>query len=112
MFLKYGVEIADLTKEMHYAMGFVDAVELTLAGHERTCTSGTDSHETRPRSLHNKGLAIDIRTYDLSKEEVDDVFYFLRNHLDPAGFDTVLEKDHLHIEFDPKGEQKIFKKVS
>jgi hypothetical protein len=50
-------------------------------------------------SLHYKGLAFDVR---LLPGWIDGGSVALRAVLGPLGFDVVLEKDHCHVEYDPK----------
>jgi len=63
-------------------------------------TSCTDSHE-HLESFHNGGLAIDIRTRDMPEPQVKEFTEELRKCLGDE-YDVVVEKDHIHIEFDPK----------
>jgi len=62
-------------------------------------TCGTDSHEDRPTSLHNAGLAIDIRIWFLSPGQVTQLVTDLQYYLGPD-YDVVAESDHVHIEAD------------
>ena len=54
-----------------------------------------------PGSFHYKGLAVDLRTRHLSNSDRMLVVARLRLALGPE-YDVVLEKTHLHLEFDPK----------
>jgi len=71
-------------------------------------TSLDDSHEDKPRSLHNAGLAFDCRIHHLSPEQAQRITEILRLNLDPLGFDTVLEGDHIHCEYDPKPGERLW----
>lgn len=51
-------------------------------------------------SLHYKGRAMDIRTWYIQGRELQ-VVAELKRELGPD-YDVVLEKDHIHIEYDPK----------
>lgn len=57
-------------------------------------------------SLHKLGLALDFRTFHLPGGYLGDVarqvFSIAKSRLKPRGFDVVLEKDHMHIEYQPK----------
>lgn len=64
-----------------------------------TVTSVTDGKH-REGSLHYKGLAFDLRTRDLTKEEVELLADHLRGILE-GEWDVVVEKTHIHVEFDP-----------
>jgi len=85
-----------------YVIGAVDALSKALGHGEVTVTSLCDGHANRPKSLHNKGLAADFRTRHLSPAAKIELYKACRGWLDPMGFDTVLESDHLHIEYDSK----------
>ena len=60
-------------------------------------TSGTH----KSNSLHYKGLAIDLRTRDLTYKESLDFYLFLKRNLG-KDYDVLLYKTHIHIEYDPK----------
>lgn len=64
-----------------------------------TVTSITDGKHS-PNSLHYEGLAVDIRTRDLSTEQKSTLVAKLRKALG-NDYDVVLESTHLHVEFDP-----------
>lgn len=94
----------------------VDLVWLGLFGHESMCTSGSETINSdgspvkhAEESLHWTGLAWDIRT----RKNNDAASDFIGRHLLESIvidlklklgslFDVVLEKDHIHIEYDPK----------
>ena len=69
---------------------------------EMVITSCTDGKEWRtPQSKHRTGHAFDIRIRDLP----DSAWRTLAAQIAEAlgkEFDVVLEKDHIHVEFDPK----------
>ncbi len=52
-------------------------------------------------SLHESGLAADLRTRDIIPEMVPSLVANLRRELGPE-WDVVLEKTHIHIEYDPR----------
>jgi len=52
-------------------------------------------------SLHYSGKAFDFRTRGLTTEQQEDWATLCRIRLD-AEFDVVLEKDHLHVEWQPE----------
>ncbi len=123
MKIKPGVNL-DLDPKMFFAMGFIEDAWLKDHLGEPTITSGKDSHEDR-RSLHNgptfyivedqteDGLAVDVRTRDISQDEAEQIVGWLRKNLDPLGFDTMLHGEgdnrHIHCEFDPKLNEELFK---
>ena len=69
-------------------------------------TSGNDGQHME-KSLHFKNLALDFRTghnWDaplMSEDEARELCEELKARLG-MGFDVVLEKDHVHCEYDPK----------
>jgi hypothetical protein len=69
-------------------------------GVDLVITAGTDGKHM-VGSLHYKGMALDIRTRNIVGNEVE-VLAELKTALGPA-FDVVLEGDHIHLEYDPKG---------
>lgn len=52
-------------------------------------------------SLHYVGLAVDLRTRDMSSGMAEEIVQELKKALG-FQYDVVLEKDHIHIEFQPK----------
>ena len=98
---KRGAKFERLRVETWFLLGFVDAVFRAVTGKPAVVTSARDSHEHK-RSLHNSGEGIDFRTRHVTKQQARAVYTFLRKWLDPLGFDTVLEPDHIHVEWDPK----------
>lgn len=69
-------------------------------GRELVITSVNDSRHGDD-SIHYKGNAIDIRTRYFSLDEKIAVYKEIKQQL-TIDFDVVLEKDHIHIEYDPK----------
>ena len=65
-------------------------------------TSGTDGTHS-PQSLHYAGAAFDLRTKDLEMAKVLDLVRLLRGRLG-VDFDIVHESDHIHVEYQPRGE--------
>jgi hypothetical protein len=66
---------------------------------ELTITSGTDGKHM-PGSKHYTGEALDIRTSNLTRTNRERVLVALKGRLGPQ-YDVVLEKDHIHVEYDP-----------
>ena len=52
-------------------------------------------------SLHYVGLAIDLRTRDMTEKMAEVIVKKVKEALGDQ-YDVVLEKDHIHIEFQPK----------
>lgn len=66
-------------------------------------TSGKDGiHGTD--SLHYEGKAVDLRTWNVLASLVEQI----KAHIGPD-FDVILEKDHIHIEFDTNHDRQITK---
>lgn len=55
-----------------------------------------------PGSFHYEGLAADLRTSMVPKERLPSLVAALRRKL-PRYWDVVLEKDHIHVEYDTRG---------
>lgn len=102
MTFKQSVTKDNVQPPVWYALGIAEMV-YRYNGMRLVVTSMTDSHEHRPGSLHNKGLAVDIRTRSIPHDLLRSVHGSLVSVLSGLGFDVVLEKDHIHIEFQPKG---------
>jgi hypothetical protein len=72
-------------------------------GYTVTVTSGEEPNAThRTESLHYSGFAEDYRTRDVPPSKLADMVADVRARLG-SDYDVVLESDHLHIEYDPKG---------
>lgn len=103
--LKDGVTVGGVKPEAVLAMMVVAGVYQNM-GHKHTITSVTDGkHKTG--SLHYSGFAFDNRTWaddsgtqlpDADKEKLAQA---IRKALG-SEFDVVVEKTHIHVEFDPK----------
>lgn len=101
MKLKESVTKQDVKPPIWYACGIVEMI-YRANNLQFVVTSMTDSHDDRPKSLHLKGLAVDIRTRDIPPGLLDQVFKSVQAVLNPKGFDVAPEGDHLHVEYDPK----------
>lgn len=108
---KKGATFTKLKPQAWYAVGVAEAVYRTY-GLRLTVTCGDDSHEHKPQSLHNKGLAVDLRTRNVPAELLGQLFGSLKNILNPMGYDLVREDTHIHVEFDPKTGETWLTEVS
>lgn len=99
MTLKPGVSLKGLQPQAVLMAMIVDHCYGSM-GYDCTITSGSDSTH-RPDSLHYKGLALDFRTRDVRQADLQRLKTRLAGALG-AEFDVVLEKDHAHIEHQPK----------
>lgn len=102
--IKPGVDLRGLKPQLAVAYTIICFVYYAHTGKWATITSGSDGKHG-PNSLHYGGHALDIRTNTLRVEQVHPVFLDLKKALGDQ-FDTVLEDDHIHIEFDPKEPEK------
>lgn len=116
MKLKSNVRLQGIEPPTWFAMGAFEALCTLYADRPLIVTSANDSHADKPQSLHNKGLAFDARTKDLNAEQKAQVFAQAKKILDPLGFDLVFENqngpnEHIHVEFDPKADEKLSYKI-
>jgi hypothetical protein len=99
--LTYSKEIEAIVTAAEYAY------EKNGAPMEVTVTSCNDGHHM-PGSLHYENRAVDLRTGMnwvpplLSRAQVQQIIYDMKTVLG-KDFDVVLEVDHIHGEYDPKG---------
>ena len=82
------------------AMTIADAVSIADTKKEIVVTSLLDGVHSS-KSLHYKGLAFDMRTHIYTQYEISKLMGYLK-HMLGSNYDVVLEKDHIHIEYDPK----------
>lgn len=104
MRLKDGVIATAISPQVWYAIGVAEAVYAAL-GFVMVVTSLRDGTH-HDGSLHYSGNAVDIRIRDIALTTVTKILDTLICCLDSWGFDVVLEKDHIHIEYQPKGIEK------
>jgi hypothetical protein len=69
-------------------------------------TSGDDG-DHMDGSKHYEGLAVDLRTRDLTQPEIGRLVAALRKRLNGSAavdrpYNVVVESDHLHVEYDPQ----------
>lgn len=96
--VKDSVKFKRITREVLQILKFALSV-WSIYDKTPTITSAHDSHDNRPKSLHNKDLALDFRIRDLTKTEIRNIIKDLRSFLSDK-YDIVLESDHIHIEWD------------
>jgi hypothetical protein len=97
MKIKRGATIAGLDIRMRPALVTADRI-YTKYKKELVITSGLDGAHSAG-SLHYYGLAIDIRTRYFRKKNRRAVYQELQSEL-PSWFKVVLEKNHIHIQYD------------
>jgi hypothetical protein len=96
MKLKDGVSLQDVSWRMFHAAVVAEKVYATY-GAELVITSANDGKHG-DKTLHHKGLALDLRTWNLGGREMQvasDLAKALGND-----YDVVLERDHIHLEWD------------
>jgi uncharacterized protein YcbK (DUF882 family) len=99
MKLKEGVRLQGVQWQMFDAAVKVEDV-YSRYGHELTITSGSDGQHSA-KSLHYKGLALDIRTRNVPPSQLPKIERDIKQALG-KDYDVVYEGDHFHIEYDPK----------
>lgn len=92
-----GVKLSGLKIEMKIVLVTVEAVCLKYG--RQSFITHTDDGVHSPGSLHPYGYAIDYRTRFFSKKTKQKIFEEIKRRL-PKGFDVILHKTHLHIEWD------------
>lgn len=98
--LKKGVSVSELKPQMLIVLQIADCI-YKKHGQDCIVTSGNDGLH-KMNSLHYTGYAVDLRTRCLQDRETEqNVAAELAAALG-AEFDIVLEKNHLHIEYDPE----------
>jgi len=98
---KPGVKIAGVRSEIAIAINVAASVYFAY-GYDCIVTSVVDGKHSRG-SLHYSGGAMDLRTRHLPNlATVKSISHDIREGLTDE-FDIILEKDHIHIEFQPKG---------
>ena len=100
--LKAGVEIFGLRPELLLAMMVANDVAkyYNVDFVVTSCTEKTTKH--RSGSLHYAGFAFDMRNRDIHVGLHTSVKEKLQSSLGKE-FDVIVEKDHIHVEFQPKG---------
>lgn len=101
MTFKTNVPKDTLRIEMYRLLPVIDYINQSVTGRGAIVTSTTDGQHING-SLHYQGLAVDIRTRDLSSSTKDALGLQLRIALNLL-CDVVVENDHIHIEYQPKG---------
>ena len=98
MNIKDGVSLEGVQWQMFHAAIVAEQIYKKF-GAECVITAGTDGKHMEG-SLHYKGCALDLRTFNVAGKELQ-VKVALQQALG-KDYDVVLEKDHVHVEYDPK----------
>jgi len=99
MLIKYGVNPV-FNSFLISQFDDLDRIFWEIAGRECIITSADDGQHMYG-SLHYKKLAIDLRTNDLSEKVKKKIHKALVDHFG-EDWDIILEKTHIHCEYDPK----------
>jgi len=94
-----GPKISGVRAEIAFIMPVIAKVFADI-NQECVITSVTDGAHSYG-SLHYSGAAVDIRTRHLSEGQKRAVHSRIKSALN-SEYDVVLEKTHIHIEFQPK----------
>lgn len=99
--LKSDVKVTGLRPEMLLALVVASDV-YQRHDHDLTITSLLDGAHSRT-SLHYAGCAADLRTVaaNIPKSTIDSIAADIRKAL-TGDYDVVVERDHLHLEFQPR----------
>ena len=98
-YFKDGVKVDGVKKETIELMLLLNGYFVAQVGKPFVVTSCTDGKHMKG-SKHYSGYAIDIRTRHLSVCEINNLLAWFKTHHDKE-FDMVVEKDHIHVEYDP-----------
>ena len=94
------VQVAGLRSELIIAIMIAQEVYREY-GYDFIITSITDGKHSKT-SLHYSGAAVDLRINHIdTKQELDEIVLLIMDALN-IDYDVVLEKTHIHIEFQPK----------
>lgn len=119
LFLKPEVKEAGVSPEIWYAIGVASAIKQDILGQALVVTALTDG-EHNPGSLHPLGLAVDLRTKDMLEDQAQLFYEEVKKSLEPLGYDIVWEgvgatpattQRHVHIEFQPKGQERFINRA-
>jgi hypothetical protein len=98
MKLKPGVNLQDVSWRLFFAAVVAEEIYKKY-GAELVITSANDGKHG-DKTLHHKGLALDLRTWNLNGRHLE-VATEMRKALGDA-YDVVVESDHIHLEYDPE----------
>lgn len=103
--IKTGVDLRGIVPQMAIAYTIASAVYQRHCNALCVITSASDGKHG-VNSLHYKGKALDLRTFNVPTAVLPLLVQSLKDALG-AQFDVVLEADHIHVEFDPKDPEKL-----
>lgn len=106
MKLKTGVTIQGLHPAMRKVMHNAEQA-WNKAGNEAVITAGTEAAYPDGRLIHSAGSfhpfgqALDFRTNYFNQMTITRLAEDMRHRLG-TGYEVIIERDHIHIEYDPK----------
>lgn len=98
--IKAGVQVGGLRPEMILAVMVAERIWSGF-GVELVITSALDGKHSQT-SLHYAGCAVDFRTNQMASDAIQEAARTLKEALG-QDFDVIIEKDHVHVEFQPRG---------
>lgn len=99
---KAGVKIEGLKPIMFPLIVYASNLHFKLFNSKKMVITSVIDGKHMKGSKHYQGLAIDVRINDKPKDGVHRFYYTLTYDSVLNDYDVVLEKDHIHIEYDPK----------
>ena len=99
LIIKSGVRILGLTSETSLGIRVVESV-FDKYGLDCVITSVTEGNHSRG-SLHYLGSACDFRIRHIPGKLIQKILATIKKALG-SDFDFILEKDHFHMEYQPK----------
>jgi hypothetical protein len=82
-----------LSKALHLASVWALVSKIGLV------VNSIDDLQHGPTTLHGFSLAVDLDTEGDKPEDLRPLYGYLARHL-PEGFEVLLERDHVHVEWD------------
>lgn len=98
--VKPGVFLTGLRPEIVLAIHTAEGVWSKYGADELVVTSVLDGTHKR-KSEHRVGSAVDLRIHNLPGEVWRSVAEELQERLTQELYDIILERDHIHVEYDP-----------
>lgn len=106
---KSDVKVAGMRPELLLALFVAERVYATH-NYNLTVTSVCDGKHSRT-SLHYCGCAADLRIRDIDPSNHKLIVDEMQAALG-ADFDVILESDHIHVEFQPKGPNQVAGRIA
>jgi hypothetical protein len=91
------VRIVYLTEQLARALHFASV--WALVSQIPVVVNSIDDRQHGPGTLHGFSLALDLDTEGDRPDDLRPLYGYLARHL-PEGFEVLLERDHVHVEWD------------